>query len=194
MREQPGTRFEYNSGGVIVLGGVIYNATGLVADRFAEQNLFSPLGVGAAVWYTGGPHGLPHMGGGLNLRALDMARLGYLVLREGRWGDRQIVPRDWLEASLIPSVLRPRSFAGYPVDYGYLWWLLPLDGHGPTGSPDQTIWTAAGAQGQWIFIIPRHDLVIVVTAATPEFDRPVRFLYEDILPAVNPAALHPGSP
>ena len=194
MREQPGTRFEYNSGGVIVLGGVIYNATGLVADRFAEQNLFSPLGVGAAVWYTGGPHGLPHMGGGLNLRALDMARLGYLVLREGRWGDRQIVPRDWLEASLIPSVLRPRSFAGYPVDYGYLWWLLPLDGHGPTGSPDQTIWTAAGAQGQWIFIIPRHDLVIVVTAATPEFDRPVRFLYEDILPAVNPTASPPGSP
>jgi CubicO group peptidase (beta-lactamase class C family) len=185
MREPPGTRFEYNSGGVIVLGGVIYKTTGLVADEFARQNLFDPLGIGPAVWYTGGPHGLPHMGGGLNLRATDMARLGYLVLRDGRWGDRQVVPAGWLDASLAPAVQRPRNFAGHPVDYGYLWWLLPLDGSGPTGAPDATIYTAAGAQGQWIFVIPRHDLVVVVTGNTPEFDRPVRFLYEDILPALQ---------
>lgn len=185
MREPPGTRFEYNSGGVIVLGGVIYNSTGVVADEFARQNLFDPLGVGPAEWYRGGPHGLPHMGGGLNLRATDMARLGYLVLRGGRWDEHQVIPADWLQASLTPWVLRPRTFAGYPTDYGYLWWLLPLDGHGPTGDPAATIYTAAGAQGQWIFVVPRYDLVVVVTAASQEFDRPVRFLYEDILPAVR---------
>ena len=185
MREQPGTRFEYNSGGVIVLGGVIYNTTGLVADEFARRNLFDPIGVGPAAWFTGGPHGLPHMGGGLNLRAVDMARLGYLVLRGGHWGDRQVVPADWLQASLTPQVLRPRNFAGYPTDYGYLWWLLPLDGQGATGDPAATIYTAAGAQGQWIFVIPRYDVVVVVTAGAAEFDRPVRFLYQDILPAVR---------
>jgi CubicO group peptidase (beta-lactamase class C family) len=185
MRERPGTRFEYNSGGVIVLGGVIYNTTGLVADEFARRNLFDPIGVGPTSWYKGGPHDLPHMGGGLNLRALDMARLGYLVLRGGRWGDRQVVPADWLAESLLPSVLRPRTFAGRAVDYGYLWWLLPLDGQGPTGDPRATIYTAAGAQGQWIFVIPRFDMVIVVTANTAQFDLPVWFLYEDLLPAVR---------
>jgi CubicO group peptidase (beta-lactamase class C family) len=185
MREQPGTRFEYNSGGVIVLGGVIYNTTGLVADEFARAYLFNPINVGRATWFTGGPHGLPHMGGGLNLRAQDMARIGYLVLRGGRWGEQQVVPSEWLAASLAPSVLRPRTFAGYPVDYGYLWWLMPLDGSGPTGDANRTIYTASGAQGQWIFVIPRYDLVIVVTSNTPQFDLPVRFLYQDILPALR---------
>lgn len=185
MRDPPGTRFEYNSGGVIVLGGVLYNTTGLVADEFARRYLFDPIGVGPATWYSGGPHGLPHMGGGLNLRATDMARLGYLVLRGGRWGARQVVSPGWLAASLAPAVLRPRTFAGYPVDYGYLWWLLPRDGHGATGAPGETIYTASGAQGQWIFVIPNFDLVIVVTAGTPQFDAPVAFLYEDLLPAVR---------
>jgi CubicO group peptidase (beta-lactamase class C family) len=185
MREAPGTRFEYNSGGVIVLGGVIYNTTGLVADEFARRNLFDPIGVGPATWYTGGPNGLPHMGGGLNLRAKDMARLGYLVLRDGRWGTRQVVSPAWLAASLAPAVLRPRTFAGFPVDYGYLWWLLPLDGHGATGLRDETIYTAAGAEGQWIFVIPKYDLVVVVTAGAPQFDSPVRFLYQDLLPSVR---------
>jgi CubicO group peptidase (beta-lactamase class C family) len=73
------------------------------------------------------------------------------------------------------------------VDYGCLWWLLPLDGLGPTGARNETIYTASGAQGQWIFVIPRHDLVIVVTAGTSQFDAPVRFLYQDLLPAVAPA-------
>jgi CubicO group peptidase (beta-lactamase class C family) len=191
MREAPGTRFEYNSGGVIVLGGVIYNTTGLVADEFARRNLFDPIGVGPATWYTGGPNGLPHMGGGLNLRAKDMARLGYLVLRDGRWRTRQVISPAWLAASLAPAVLRPRTFAGFPVDYGFLWWLLPLDGQGPTGARNETIYTAAGAQGQWIFVIPKHDLVIVVTAGTPQFDAPVRFLYQDLLPAVAQAAPPP---
>ena len=191
MREAPGTRFEYNSGGVIVLGGVIYNTTGVVADQFARRNLFDPIGVGPATWYSGGPNGLPHMGGGLSLRARDMARLGYLVLRDGRWGSRQVVSPAWLAASLAPAVLRPRTFAGYPVDYGYLWWLLPLDGRGATGARNETIYTASGAQGQWIFVIPKHDLVIVVTAATPQFDAPVRFLYQDLLPAVAPAPSGP---
>jgi CubicO group peptidase (beta-lactamase class C family) len=126
------------------------------------------------------------MGGGLSLRAQDMARIGYLLLRGGKWGERQVISAEWLAASLAPRVIRPRTFAGYPVDYGYLWWLLPLDGSGPTGEAGATIYTAAGAMGQWIFVIPKHDAVIVVTAGTRQFDAPVRFLYQDILPALRP--------
>ena len=185
MRENPGTRFEYNSGGVILLGGVLFNTTGLVADTFADRYLFTPIGIPRYSWFRGGPNDLPHMGGGLSLRAQDMARIGYLVLRRGRWGARQIVPSEWLEASLTPSVHPGWSFGGHSVEYGYLWWLLPLDGSGaPVG--DNAIYTASGAQGQWIFVIPRYDLVIVVTSNAARFDTPVSFLYEDILPAVLP--------
>ena len=179
MRDSPGTRFEYNSGGVIVLGGVIYNTTGIPADEFARRNLFEPIGITRFSWIRGGPNGLPHMGGGLSLRAVDMARIGYLVLRNGKWRERQVVPAGWLAESLAPAVAPTGwSFGGKPVEYGYLWWRLPLPDAG-------VIYTASGAQGQWIFIIPRYDIVIAVTSNTPQFDLPVRFLYDRILPAVR---------
>jgi len=184
MREQPGTRFEYNSGGVILLGGVIRNASGIPTDIFAQRFLFDPLGITRVRWYYGKPDNLPHMGGGLNLRPLDMAKIGYLVLRRGRWGNQQVVSEDWLAESLQHSVTSVRTFAGRPVDYGYLWWLLHLDGEGIEG-PDADVYTAAGAQGQWIFIIPKYDMVVVSTGSTPSFDKAVGFLYSDILRAIN---------
>jgi CubicO group peptidase (beta-lactamase class C family) len=187
MREQPGTRFEYNSGGVIVLGGIIGKATGQRVDAFAAEHLFGPIGVGSASWARGYPDGLPHTGGGLSLASRDMARLGYLVLRGGRWGDRQVVSPAWLEESLGHAVRRPRTFGGYPTDYGYLWWLMPVDGVGADAGPEADVITASGAGGQWIFVVPRHDLVVVVTAHAEGYDaiRPLDILYSEILPAVR---------
>jgi len=114
-----------------------------------------------------------------------MARIGYLVLRKGRWGQAQVVPEEWLRASLAPSVTPGWRFAGHVVDYGYLWWLLPLDAAGSTADPNGVIYTASGAQGQWIFIVPKYDLVIAVTSNTQQEVAPVQFLYEYILPAVR---------
>src|SRR5262249_908659 len=182
MAEEPGTRFEYNSGGVILLGGVIRKAAGTSVDGFAQQNLFDPLGITNAWWYQGLPEGLTHTGGGLNLRARDMAKIGYLILRRGRWEDKQIVSEDWLRESMQHRVRNARTFGSHPVDYGYLWWLLPIE---HDEEPDGDIYTAAGARDQWIFIIPKFDMVVVVTGNTSTtFAEPVDFLYSDILRAV----------
>jgi CubicO group peptidase (beta-lactamase class C family) len=118
MGELPGRRFEYNSGGVILLGGIIRNVAGTSVDSFAEQNLFQPLGIGRTWWYQGLPQGLPHTGGGLNMRAKDMAKIGYLVLRKGRWQDHQIISENWLAQSMQHHVRNPRTFGSHPVDYG----------------------------------------------------------------------------
>ena len=185
MRETPGTRFEYNSGGVILLAGVIRNTTGINADTFAQRYLFDPLGITQARWYYGEPDNLPHTGGGLNLRPRDMAKIGYLMLRSGRWENQQVVPADWVRESTSHAVTFPRTFAGRPVDYGYLWWLLSLNGEAGPHDRDADIYAAAGAQGQWIFVIPKYDMVVVSTGNTPYFDQAVGFLYTDILPAVN---------
>lgn len=185
MRETPGTRFEYNSGGVILLAGVIRNAAQMPTDTFAQTYLFDPLGINRVRWYYGQPDNLPHTGGGLNLRPLDMAKIGYLMLRDGRWENQQVVPADWVRESTSHAVTYPRTFASRLVDYGYLWWLMPVDQSGWTKNRDTDIYTAAGAQGQWIFVIPRYDMVIVSTGNTPIFDRAVDFLYSDILRAVN---------
>lgn len=183
MRETPGTRFEYNSGGVILLAGVIRNATGIPTDSFAQRYLFDPLGITQARWVYGEPDNLPHTGGGLYLRPRDMAKIGYLMLRNGRWENQQVVSTDWVRESTSHAVRYPRTFASRPTDYGYLWWLLNVDEGAPTEDGD--IYTASGAQGQWIFVIPKYDMVVVSTGNTPYFDQAVDFLYSDILPAVN---------
>jgi CubicO group peptidase (beta-lactamase class C family) len=186
MREAPGTRFEYNSGGVILLGGVIRNVSGMPTDVFAQQKLFDPLGIAQVRWAYGEPDNLPHTGGGLNMKPRDRAKLGYLVLRKGLWEDKQIVSREWLDESMQHHVRNPRTFGSHPVDYGYLWWLLPADGAGTTQGEQADIYTAAGARDQWIFVIPRYDMVVVVTGNTVStFAQPVDFLYTDILHAVR---------
>jgi len=177
MRDQPGTRWQYVSGGVILLGGMIGEATGLRLDRFAEQFLFSPLEAQGPYWIGGLPDGLPHAGGGLYLRSRDMAKLGQLVLDEGRWRGRQIVSADWIRASTARSVFAARSFGSHPVDYGYLWWTM---------NPSDII-TASGAMGQWIFVSARDRLVVAVTSRNDDarWSVPADFLYADILPAVR---------
>lgn len=185
MREPPGSRFEYNSGGVILLAGVIRNAASINTDIFAQRYLFDPLGITQARWYYGEPDNLPHTGGGLNLRPRDMAKIGYLMLRDGRWENQQIVSVDWVRESTSHAVSNPRTFARRPVDYGYLWWLLSVNGEAGPHDRDGDIYAASGAQGQWIFVIPKYDMVVVSTGSTPYFDQPVDFLYTDILPAVN---------
>ncbi|BCS32178.1 serine hydrolase [Luteitalea sp. TBR-22] len=91
-------------------------------------------------------------GGGLWVSAYDLARVGYLWLRGGRWGERQIVPSAYVRAALTPSAHGP--------DYGYLWWLNTRGEHFP-GAP-RTAFEALGAGGNHVIVSPGHDLVIVV--------------------------------
>ena len=187
MNAAPGELWQYNSGGVISLGGVIYNTAQVTADELARQHLFEPIGITVASWFRGSPNRLPHLGGGLGLRAADLARIGYLVLRRGKWGERQVVSERWIDESTRHHVRNPRTFGAHPTDYGYLWWLLPLDNRSSSGW-DTDIITASGAKGQWLFIVPKYDLVVAATsnaAGFTGFMDPVEFLYDSILPAVT---------
>ncbi|MCG2583088.1 serine hydrolase [Massilia sp. TS11] len=90
-------------------------------------------------------------GGGMWIHSWDMARFGYLWLRGGRWGERQILPPDYVQQALRPSAHGP--------DYGFLWW-LNTRGQNLGGAP-ATAYAALGAGNNSILISPEHDLVIV---------------------------------
>jgi CubicO group peptidase (beta-lactamase class C family) len=90
-------------------------------------------------------------GGGVWINSYDMARFGYLWLRRGKWGDRQIVPESYVKMATTPSAHGP--------DYGFLWWLNTRQTHW-VGIP-ATAFAAQGSGGNIIFISPEHDLVIV---------------------------------
>ena len=185
MNADPGTLWQYNSGGAIAVGGMIRRAVGGDFYKFARDNLFIPIGVTSQLWYYSPFDTLPHTGGGLLINPLDLARIGYLVLRGGMWDGTRIVSEQWINASMTPITRRPVPLGGHVTDYGMLWWLMPLDGSSPSGSRDETIWVASGNFNNWLFIVPRHDLVVVVTGGdNRSFGSPIAFLYSDILPAV----------
>ncbi len=184
MVAAPGAKFNYDSGGVILMSALLKVRTGLHADAFADRHLFAPLGIEKRDWFRN-QEGHPHTGGGLDLRPRDMARFGLLYLRGGRWGDVQVVPADWVETSLERHVDWSDAPRGHRVGYGYLWWILEGD---PAGAGKQDVYAAMGFRGQYIFIVPEHDMIVAVTAGTRssrDQRRAIDYLYTHILPSVR---------
>ena len=184
MLREPGTYFLYDSGGVILMSSILKKRTGMHADEYAENNLFKQLEIDDVFWIKN-EEGHPHTGGGLNLRPRDIARFGLLYLQKGKWEDKQVVPADWVEESFKLHVEFSKKNKKR-VGYGYLWWLLEPD---PNGNGEQYIYAAIGIKAQYIFVIPEHDMVVVVNGDTiprgVDQQKPVEFLYSNILPAVK---------
>jgi CubicO group peptidase (beta-lactamase class C family) len=178
MTGEPGTSWAYNSGAAIAVCGALREVTGTAPDAFARENLFAPIGVTGETWFRSPYDGLPHCGGGLNLKPMDLARVGYLVLRHGRWGERQVVPEAWLDASTRPITRPvPGFFTGWNPGYGYFWWLFPTT----EGGSDAGVITASGSGGQWLFVVPSLDLVVAVVAQN---GFGMDLLYDGVLAAV----------
>jgi CubicO group peptidase (beta-lactamase class C family) len=153
MAKTPGEKFNYTSGLSILLGGIIKNASGLYADYFAEKYLFEPLGITDYKWYRNWDNTI-HTGGGLQLKPRDMAKIGYMMLKGGEWKGKQIVSHNWVNESTQKHI----KSRGY--EYGYQWW------RGKTIKKNRILeaFWAAGAGGQFIFVLPKLDLVVVFTA------------------------------
>jgi len=179
MTGAPGSEWAYNSGAAILTCSVLREVSGQAPDAFARSALFAPLGISGERWVTSPYDGLPHCGGGLYLRPVDLARIGYLVLRRGRWGPTQVVPAAWIERS-TRAVTRgpPVFFSNYGSGYGYFWWLFPDRRSGS----DSGIIAASGAYGQWLFVVPKLDLVVAIVANNGDG---LNLLYDELLPAVH---------
>ena len=154
-----GTMFEYSSGDTLLMSGVLQSATGKSAGEYAREKIFSRLDIDGAEWWRA-KTGETLTYCCLDMTSRDFARFGLLYMRRGMWEGEQIVPEAWIDASLTPS---PR-YAGY----GYQWW---LDGKvDPDLPPD--LFVAAGHDGQWIYVIPSLELVVVRNGRYDKFHGP----------------------
>jgi CubicO group peptidase (beta-lactamase class C family) len=179
MTGEPGSGWAYNSGAAILVGSAIREITGEQPDVFARRALFAPIGVTGETWFRAPFDGLPHTGGGLALKPLDLARVGYLVLRHGAWNDTQVVPRAWLDSSVVAVTHgSPVFWANDGAGYGRFWWLFPTT----RGGRDDGIITASGSGGQWLFVVPSLDLVVAIVAANGDG---LGVLYDGVLPALR---------
>jgi CubicO group peptidase (beta-lactamase class C family) len=159
MTGAPGTAWAYNSGAAILTCSVVREMTNEPVATFARRELFAPLGITSNLWFISPYDSLPHCGGGLNLSPPDLARIGYLVLRGGKWGERQVVPAAWIAAMTQPVTTGSSIFFG--TGYGYFWWLFPETRNGSGFG----VITGSGSGGQWLFVVPSRDLVIAVAAS-----------------------------
>lgn len=183
MVQRPGTGFQYDSGGVILLSAMLKRRTGKHAEEYARDLLFKPLGIEKWFWLRNA-EGHTHTGGGLALSGRDTAKLGQLYLNKGRWGGVQVVPESWVRESLTMRV--DLTVPGQPPSgYGYLWWVWSPDLRGKSG---EYIYAARGRFGQYIIVVPEYDMVVVFFCDAkdrPEMGKPIEVFYDRILTTVR---------
>jgi CubicO group peptidase (beta-lactamase class C family) len=166
MWAEPGSKYAYCSCNNHVLSAIISARTGESALTFARTHLFAPLGIKDAKW-PADPKGRTHGWGDLQLRPHDLAKLGYLYLRDGRWNGTQVVSEEWVRQSIEPRV-KVRD----GVAYGYSWWI--------NTARKPAIYEMAGRGGQRVAVLPDKDLVIVFNGGGVNTDELAPFLFRAI--------------
>jgi len=160
----PGTQFDYNSGTTCVLGEIVKKQSELSLKTFAERHLFTPLGISDYQWQML-PNNVTFASGGLYLRPRDMAKLGQLYLQKGVWNGESVISQEWVEASAQSFISVPSSenpMPGFIEEYGYQWWL------GTFAKGNTHTYFAAGWGGQYIYVLPDLEMVVVLTAGAYE--------------------------
>jgi len=159
--QMPGISFLYSSGDSNLLSAALKTMVG--AQAYADypwSALFEPLGIRSAVWETDGV-GTFVGSSYAYMTARDLARIGLLMQRKGRWHDRQLLPGAWVNFVLIPFTgLNVNPGAEIP---GGQWWLnRTLDrANGPWPDAPPDTFAALGHWGQALYVMPSAGLVIV---------------------------------
>ena len=152
---EPGTLWNYNGGHTVLLAEILEQRTGRGLLDLARTELLEPLGITRWEWRSGSNR-RPLAYAGLRLTPPDLLRLGQMLLARGEWQGRQVVPADWVSASMQPSITIDKG----PFRYGHHWWDGQMQYHGRS-----LAWTAGvGNGGQRLFMVPELDLAVVFTA------------------------------
>jgi len=185
MADAPGTSFVYNGGGMILLGEILKNASGMDIEDFSAQYLFEPLGIDAPEWKRF-ESGVADASGGFYITPRDMAKFGVLYLNNGVWDGAQIISKEWVAWSATTyegnnRIKIPGEDAGR-VGYTYTWWTNRVSG--PDGKLD--LYYANGWGGQKIIVIPDLEMVVVFTGGNyVSKNTHFRILGKHLLPAVD---------
>ena len=149
----PGTRYHYSNGDASIAGAVIATAAGEDLLAFGRRALFDPLDMANVHWMSRDRAGRYPAGWGLQLRPMDMAKLGQLYLQQGEWNGQRIFAAGFRDEAWR---------AGPSPGYALYWWV----GSSPhlRGAP---YFFANGYKGQRIYVFPTHDAVVVLSASLP---------------------------
>jgi CubicO group peptidase (beta-lactamase class C family) len=146
---EPGVVFQYNDGTPHLVSAAIQEKYGRPLSAFADEFLFKPLGITDWKWETA-YDGTTFGAFSIFMKPRDLGKFGQLLLQNGRWKGQQIVDSSWIAGATSPVVIAD----GPGPCYGYYFWVFPAWGG----------YAAAGHGGQFIFVVPSKELVVVYTA------------------------------
>ena len=176
LDHDPGAQFNYSSAASQLLSVIFTRVTGKTMWDVAAPELFAAIGIPNTHW-PADPQGNSQAYAGLVMPAREIAKFGFLYLNRGQWNGKQIIPLDYWRASTT------RQSAGSEPDgaaYGFLWWV--------TKDAGRDVFFAAGWGGQYIYVAPDLDLLVVMTGnpkVSAEELKPSRYIIRDyIVPAV----------
>ena len=150
LYDPPGETYYYRDCDPHLMSSAIAEASGMSLAAYVDHHLFEPLGISDYHWGTD-PGGTSMGAHGLHLQPRDMLKIGQLVLNKGSWSEEQLVDSTWISESTTLQIATPKP---YGWDVGYYWWLIP----------EWNAFTAWGHGGNFIMILPDHDMVVVLTS------------------------------
>ena len=150
MNAVPGKLFQYDSIDTYLLSAIVQRVTGMTVHDYLQQRVFRHLNIRQVHWEQS-PEGITTGGWGLYIQPESLAKFGQLLLQRGQWHGLQLIPARWVDAMMTHHVVRNGN-----DDYGYQMWSCDYP----------TAMRADGAYGQYIFIIPKDDVVVVINQCT----------------------------
>ena len=161
LENTPGTHMQYSTGSTHLLSAILTLATGKSTLDYAREVFGQPLGFHLAAWPTD-PQGIHFGGNDMEFTPRQLMRIGQMYMNRGEYNGRQVLPSEWIDASLRDHTVSPRDFGRRT--YGYGWWIRDMAGYRTT--------YAWGYGGQFLILVDELDLVIVATSdSTPGDDR-----------------------
>jgi len=202
--DEPGTKFNYSGGNMIVLGEIIRHATNMSIDEFSGKYLFEPLGIDSFNWsirYE--KSGVFETASSLEITSRAMTKIGMTFLNNGVWHGKQIITEQWVEKSAIPfdgnQVINVPGTDSRKVGYSYSWWTkqypesgLHLSCNAFNAVGRLNLYYAGGWGGQRIIVFPELNAVVVFTGGNYTYNvKTFNILEKYVIPAlVKPEENH----
>ena len=183
LTSAPGTVWNYCAGCTQLLEEILWKATGERLDKYAEKNLFTPLGIKKYTW-AHMVRGMTAAAWGLRLRPRDLAKFGLLYMNYGKWGNTQVLDTDWVKHSLNSEVSIPSDNPNLNPGYGFQFWIGVMVQH----RYKAPIPNASGNGGQLIFFWRPMDMLLVFTGGNynrRDIKNDAGEAFGYIVPAVN---------
>lgn len=175
---EPGTHFHYNSGATYMAGVMVSKVTGMSLTSYLTPRLFEPLGIVDPYWEQS-PTGYDAGGWGLNIRTEDIAKFGQLYLQKGRWGDRQLIPKAWVELATSKQIDNgPDPNNDWNQGYCFQFWRCRHDAY-----------RGDGAFGQFCVVMPELDAVFAATSGTGDLQGILNCVWNHLLPSMSTSRL-----